>query len=272
MPKSRPSVATQARSPDKPGPLLDFNHVTVHYANAPAPALADLTLLVQPGERVALIGPSGAGKSTVLSLATGLTLPQSGTVTVLGVDSTQLGLRRNRPTRRRIGVVRQDFALVGPLRVAQNVSVGRLGSWSVWTALRSLVRPRQIEEIRATLSRVGIADKLWERADQLSGGQQQRTAIARALFQNPDLLIADEPVSALDPARSGAVLEVLTSASVADAQKAVLVSLHDAPLACSHFDRIVALRDGRIYFDLAPKDVSQDDLDELYRLEGSPAR
>ena len=250
--------------------MLDFSDVTVHYPNAPTPALDNLTLSVQPGERVALIGPSGAGKSTVLSLATGLTLPNSGTVSVLGLESTELGLRRNRPTRRRVGVVRQDFALVGALRVAQNVSTGRLGTWSMWTALRSLVRPRDIDEITATLNRVGIADKLWERADQLSGGQQQRTAIARALFQDPDLLIADEPVSALDPTRSGAVLEVLTSASLADPNKAVLVSLHDAPLACSHFDRIVALRDGRLHFDMAPIDVTQDHLDDLYRLEDSP--
>ncbi len=247
--------------------MLQFDDVTVHYKNAAAPALRGFTLSIVAGERVALIGPSGAGKSTVLSLASGLTLPGSGIVKVLGVDSVILGTRSNRNVRRKIGLVQQDFALVGPLRVAHNVSAGRLGSWSLVTALRSLVRPRNIEEIADALQRMGIADKLWERTDQLSGGQQQRTAIARVLFQGPDLLIADEPVSALDPARSGAVLEVMTEAARTTPNRAVLASLHDAPLACSHFTRIVALRAGRIEFDLEPIDVTQPMLDDLYRLE-----
>ncbi len=249
--------------------MLTFADVTVQYNNAASPALRGFSLSIGEGERVALIGPSGAGKSTVLSLASGLTLPGSGSVTVLGVDSTELGNRSNRDTRRKIGLVQQDFALVGPLRVAHNVSAGRLGSWSLATALRSLVRPRNLEEITDALQRMGIADKLWERTDQLSGGQQQRTAIARALFQDPDLLIADEPVSALDPARSGAVLEVMTEAARTGPNRAVLASLHDAPLACSHFTRIVALRHGQIAFDLEPIDVTQPMLDDLYRLEDS---
>lgn len=247
--------------------MLDFADVTVQYPNAPSPALRGLNLSIGEGERVALIGPSGAGKSTVLSLATGLALPTSGTVSVLGVDSAELGGRAHRSVRRRIGLVRQDFALVGSLRVAHNVSAGRLGTWSIWTALRSLVRPRDLEEISEALRKVGIADKLWERADQLSGGQQQRTAIARALFQSPDLLVADEPVSALDPARSGAVLEVLTADAASGSGSSVVASLHDAPLACAHFDRIVALRDGALVFDLKPELVTEEMLEELYRLE-----
>lgn len=247
--------------------MLVFVDVTVQYPNAPQPALRNLNLSIGEGERVALIGPSGAGKSTVLTLAAGLSLPTSGEVTVLDVASSDLGSRAHRNTRRRIGLVRQNFALVGSLRVAHNVSAGRLGTWSIWTALRSLIRPRDIPEISDALRKVGIEDKLWERADQLSGGQQQRTAIARALFQNPDLLVADEPVSALDPARSGAVLEVVTAGSRPGSNKSVLASLHDAPLACAHFDRIVALRDGQLMFDLKPSLVTQEMLDDLYRLD-----
>lgn len=252
--------------------MLVFADVTVQYPNAPTPALNKLNLTVGEGERVALIGPSGAGKSTVLTLAAGLSLPTAGDVTVLDVNSAELGARAHRSTRRRIGLVRQDFALVGSLRVAHNVSAGRLGTWSIWTALRSLVRPRDIGEISQALRKVGIEDKLWERADQLSGGQQQRTAIARALFQQPDLLVADEPVSALDPARSGAVLEVLTNGSKPGSSTSVLASLHDAPLACAHFDRIIALREGALVFDLAPSLVTQDMLDDLYRLDEELAR
>lgn len=252
--------------------MLTFSDVTVRYANAKTPALDGLTLSIGEGERVALIGPSGAGKSTILSLAAGLSLPDSGSVTVLGTDSGLLGQRAHRATRRRIGIVRQDFALVGPLRVAHNVAAGRLGSWSFLTALRSLIRPKDTDEIAAVLAEVGIADKLWDRADQLSGGQQQRTAIARALFQDPDLLVADEPVSALDPTRSKAVLGTLTAARpdhdrVTMGPRTVLASLHDAPLACEHFDRIVALRDGRLVFDRAPNDVNETMLEDLYRLE-----
>ena len=250
--------------------MLTFDEVSVRYATAVAPAVNDLTLTIEAGERVALIGPSGAGKSTVLALAAGLALPTSGTVSVFGVDTARLGRRAHRPTRRRIGMVRQDFALVGPLRVAQNVAAGRLGSWGTVTALRSLIRPCDLDEIVAALQRVGIADKLWERTDRLSGGQQQRTAIARALFQDPHLLLADEPVSALDPARSGAVLDVLMAPTRLNGDRAVLASMHDAPLAREHCDRIVGLREGRVLFDLEPSQVTDSLLEELYLLDDVP--
>jgi phosphonate transport system ATP-binding protein len=246
--------------------LLSLRGVTVRYSNGDAPAVDDLSLTVYAGERVALIGPSGAGKSTILRLASGLTLPMSGDVSVLGVDSAALGRRTNRSVRSRVGIVSQDFALVGPLRVASNVAAGRLGSWSWPKALRTLVRPGPMEEIIAALTKVGISEKVWDRADQLSGGQQQRTAIARALFQGPDLLLADEPVSALDPARSDAVMATLAESS-AVAGRAMLASMHDAPLALRHCDRIVAMRDGRLHFDRPASEVTQDLLDELYALD-----
>ena len=215
---------------------------------------------------MALIGPSGAGKSTVLRLAAGLTLPTHGEVSVLGVDSRVLGQRSHRFERSRVGIVSQDFSLVGPLRVASNVAAGRLGQWSWTRALRTLVRPGPIDEILDALTLVGIPEKLWERADQLSGGQQQRTAIARVLFQRPDLILADEPVSALDPTRSDAVMAVLAEASAAQG-KAMVASMHDAPLALRHCDRIVALRQGVVVFDLPSDEVTQDLLDDLYLLE-----
>lgn len=215
---------------------------------------------------MALIGPSGAGKSTVLRLASGLTLPTSGEVQVLGLASQQLGKRANRATRARIGIISQDFSLVGPLRVASNVAAGRLGRWGWLRAIRTLIKPGPIEEINDALTRVGIPEKIWDRADQLSGGQQQRTAIARSLFQNPDLLLADEPVSALDPARSDAVMAVLADAASAEG-KALVASMHDAPLAIRHCDRIIALRSGRLQFDLPSSEVTDALLEELYLLD-----
>lgn len=254
--------------PTGPGtPLLDITDVSVRYGATATPALSDVSLTVHAGERVALIGPSGAGKTTILSLANGLVLPTSGRVAIMGVDSVELGARAHRDARRLVGTIPQGNALVGPLRVAQNVASGRLGRWGPLEALRALVRPREIDEIVEVLTQVGIPEKLWDRADQLSGGQQQRVAIARALFQGARLLLADEPVSALDPARSAAVLEVL-DAAVRDApDRALVASLHDAPLALRFCTRIVALRDGRVEFDKPVGEVDQPELDVLYELE-----
>jgi phosphonate transport system ATP-binding protein len=247
-------------------PLLELQGVTVRYPGLSRPALDDVTLTVRAGERLALVGPSGAGKSTLLSLCAGLAMPASGSVTVLGVPATALARRAHRDTRARIGVVTQDFGLVGPLRVASNVAAGRLGGGSWWQAVRSLVRPGPIEEILEALDAVGIGEKVWDRADRLSGGQQQRTAIARALFQDADLLLADEPVSALDPARSDAVMSVLSN-HVSRPDRALVVSLHDAPLALRHCDRLIGLRNGEIVFDQSAADVTDQDLSDLYVLD-----
>jgi len=246
--------------------MLNFDSVTVRYRVDAEPAVNELDLGIGAGERVALIGPSGAGKTTVLALASGLVVPTSGNVSVFGVDSTELGARSRRATRARIGIIQQDFALVGPLRVAQNVAAGRLGEKSFRAVVATLFRPSDVEGITKALDRVGIADRIFDRADQLSGGQQQRTAIARALYQSPDLLLADEPVSALDPARSDAVLDELM---VPNESRSVLSSLHDAPLALAHSDRVVALRDGRVEFDRPPSEVTERMLTELYKLDNT---
>jgi phosphonate transport system ATP-binding protein len=247
--------------------MLELRGVTVSYGSA-SPAVAGLDLTVGAGEVVALIGPSGAGKSTILRLACGLVLPEAGSVEVLGVDTARLGRRSQRAVRARIGTVQQDFALVGRLRVARNVAAGRLGRWGIATTVRSLVRPVALDEIIGCLDRVGIGEKLWDRADQLSGGQQQRAAIARVLFQDPELLLLDEPVSALDPARSVAVLSELVSAT-GDRQRAVIMSLHDAALAVAHCQRIIGLRDGVVQLDVPASEVTGAMLDELYALEGT---
>lgn len=255
--------------------MLTFRGVTVRYGDNGQTALSGLDLSVEPGEIVALVGPSGAGKSTILGLAAGLVLPSEGSVEVMGIDTEVLGLRRHRSVRAEIGTIHQSFALVGPLRVAHNVAAGRLGRWGWPTALRSLIRPVAVDEIAENLERVGIGDKLWERTDRLSGGQQQRVAIARTLFQRPQLFLADEPCSALDPARADAVMEVLTQAVNGDTsggdRRALITSLHDAPLATRHCHRVVGLRDGIIEFDLPASEVSDALLSELYAIERVPA-
>ena len=250
-----------------PSAMLRLDAVTVRYTPGGVAAVDNLHLRVEPGERVALVGLSGAGKSSILAVANGLVLPSSGTAEVFGVDTAALSRREHRATRRRIGTVHQDFALVGSLRVIHNVAAGRLGTWGPLRALRSLVRPTDRDEIQAVLERVGIPEKLWYRTDQLSGGQQQRVAIARVLFQQPDLLLADEPVSSLDPTRSKSVLDVLVEACEADPARALIASIHDAPLALSHFTRIVGLRDGKTVFDEPTRNVTPEMLDRLYAFE-----
>ena len=250
-----------------PPPLLHLEEVDVFYDGV-VPAVQRLDLTVTAGERVALVGPSGAGKSTIIAVINGLVLPSSGVASAFGVDTRVLGRREHRATRRRIGTVHQDFALVGSLRVAHNVAAGRLGHWTQLEALRSLVRPSHRAEIIEVLEQVGIAQKLWDRTDNLSGGQQQRVAIARVLFQRPDLMLVDEPVSNLDPARSKGVLDVLVGACEADPDRALVASIHDAPLAVSHFTRVVGLRDGTMVFDMAARRVTPDLLDDLYAFEG----
>lgn len=245
---------------------LEFRGVTVRYPGASRPAVDELDLTIERGEIVALVGPSGAGKSTMIGLANGLTLPSQGRVEVLGVDTRELGRRRHRSTRARVGTVHQDFALVDSLRVVHNVAAGRLGTWGPWRALRSLLRPRDVEEISQVLHRVGVGDKIWERTANLSGGQKQRVAIARALFQQPVLFLADEPASNLDPTRSKSVLDILVEAAEVD-DRALVTSLHDAPLAQSHCQRVIGLAEGRVVFDLPAGEVTEELLVDLYALE-----
>ncbi len=254
---------------------MRFEEVTVDYGDGRG--VFDLNFAIQKGECVSFVGPSGAGKSTTIALMNGLVLPDSGTVSVLGVDTRELVRRSGASYRHRIGTIHQSLNLTGALRVIHNVSAGRLGRWSTPRALLSLLSPRDIEEVRLALERVGVGDLLWERTDKLSGGQQQRVAIARVLLQDPDLVLADEPVSSLDPARSRSVIKLLVDTVGHTAERpdrALVMSLHDPDLARSFSRRVVGMTEGMVQFDLPPSSVSDDMLDELYSLEslpGSPA-
>jgi len=229
-------------------------------------ALDGFDLDVFAGERVAIVGPSGAGKTTALRLCTGSVGADRGTVSVFGHDLAQAGAGELSRVRRRVATVHQQLQLVGPLRVVHNVNAGRLGSWSRTRALRSLVRPVEADTARAALGRLGIADKLLERTDRLSGGEQQRVALARALVQEPDLILADEPVSSLDPARADEVMDLLVEV-VGEQSRTLIVSLHDFSLARRRCDRLVGVRAGRVAFDLPAADVTDSLGAALYRIE-----
>jgi len=244
---------------------LSLRDVTVAYDGHLA--LDGVSLDLPAGQRVAMVGPSGAGKTTVLRLCTASVQPTAGTVRVLGTDLASTSATELRALRSRVGAIHQQLHLVGALRVVHNVNAGRLGRWSTGRAVRSLVRPTDIADTRDALARVGIADKLFERTDRLSGGEQQRVALARALVQDPELLLADEPVSSLDPARAEEVMRLLSS--VADeSRRSLLVSLHDFALARRCCDRVIGIRAGRVVFDLAAAEVTDDTGVELYRIAG----
>ncbi len=227
-------------------------------------ALADIKLQAAQGERIALIGPSGAGKTSLLSvLGTALT-PSTGHAAVLG---TSLQAAVPKTLRARIGTVHQAPPIPGRQRVVTAVLAGKLGAWPAWKSLASLIYPLDLPGAQAALGRVDLADKLFARCDQLSGGQLQRVGIARVLYQQPDLILADEPVSALDPALALATIRCLIAD--ADARGATLVaSLHAVDLALGNFTRIVGVKAGRIAFDLPVAEVGSALLHDLYASEG----
>ncbi len=215
------------------------------------------------GERVAVLGPSGAGKSTLLGVLNGSVAPTAGQVRVLGADPGALSGPALRRLRARTGTMHQHLELVGPLRVVHNVNAGRLGTWSAARALRSLVQPQGLDDVRTALARVGLADRMFERTDRLSGGQRQRVALARLLVQRPDLVLADEPASALDPALADRALELLGGLAL-DRGGALLACLHDPALALRHCDRVVGLVDGRVTLDAPAASLSLTELEGFY--------
>ena len=245
--------------------------VSVEYTNAHA--LQNVSLRIDRGEAVAFVGPSGSGKTTLLRLLNGSVRPTRGTVRVNGSALGDMSAEELRRTRASIGFVHQDLRLIPNLRVQQNVIAGRFGRLSFGASLRAMLFPHSAltREVHEALERVGIAEKLFERADRLSGGQQQRVAIARALFQQPVALLADEPVSSVDPARARESVQLLTRLS-RELGMTLCVSLHHLELARECFPRLIGLRRGHIVFDQATSTLSREQFDALYRLDAAELR
>lgn len=226
-------------------------------------ALQDISLQIAAGERVAIIGSSGAGKTTLLRLlGTGL-MPSQGSLRLLDSEPAKLTGRALQRLRTRIGLIHQSPPLPPRQRVITAVLAGRLGQWSLPRALLSLCFPLDIPGARAALAPLDLQDRLFARCDQLSGGQLQRVGIARVLYQGANLLLADEPVSAMDPVLADHTLGLLNRLAE-ERQISLVASLHAVDLALRHFPRVIGLRDGRILFDCAAADVSPADLTALY--------
>ena len=244
-------------------PYLVVEHLTKVYERGHVVALKDVSFEVQKGEFLVIIGLSGSGKSTLLRCINRLIEPTKGRIFIDGVEITRLSPRQMRKFRRKIGMIFQHFNLIKRATVMTNVLTGRLGYNPTWRTLLGLF-PRSDRELALrNLERVGLLEKAYVRADELSGGQQQRVGIARALMQQPELLLADEPVSALDPATSHSVMQYIEQMNREDGVT-VLASLHFLSLARRYGTRIIALKDGELVFDGAPEEIDDRKFKEIY--------
>jgi phosphonate transport system ATP-binding protein len=226
-------------------------------------ALNNVSFNVQQGEFLVVIGLSGSGKSTLLRCINRLIEPSSGQIILDGTDITTASGRELRRIRRDIGMIFQQFNLVKRSSVKRNVLAGRLGYVNPWLSLVGIFPKAEHERAERALRTVGILEKASNRADALSGGQQQRVGIARALMQEPKLLLADEPVSALDPATSHSVMKYIEQINK-DQGVTVICSLHFLSLARTYATRIIALKDGDLMFDGSPRDIDEQRFKEIY--------
>ena len=229
-------------------------------------ALEDVSFQVPKGQFLAVIGLSGSGKSTLLRCINRLVEPTSGRVLFDGKDVTAANPEELRRLRRRIGMVFQNFNLVHRSTVLTNVLAGRLGYVSPAWSLVNRFPKDDIRKAERQLARVGIADKARQRADVLSGGQQQRVGIARALMQDPEMILADEPVASLDPVLAHSIMQYLDRFNHEDGVT-VLCSLHFLDLVHRYADRVIALNQGRLVFDGLPKEIDDEKFKEIYGKE-----
>lgn len=253
----------QARhtAPDGAEPLVRLRGVTKRFDRTVALQRVDLD--IRRGEIVVLLGLSGSGKSTLLRHLDGLERPTAGSVSVLGDEVPALGQRALRRLRARVGFVFQQFELVPSLTVLENVLTGSLaGVRGPRLGILGYGRTLKLKAL-GHLDRVGLLERAYQRADTLSGGQQQRVAIARALMQDPEILLADEPVASLDPESSEQVMALIREIAI-DRGLTVVCSLHQVDLALSWGDRIVGLRHGEVVLDTTTDGLSKTEVMEIY--------
>jgi phosphonate transport system ATP-binding protein len=246
--------------------MLSIKHLSKSYV-AGKPVLTDIDLEITERGITAIIGPSGTGKSTLVRCINRLVEPTSGTIEFEGHDLVRLPRNELRGARRHIGMVFQEYNLVERLTVMENLLSGRLGYVSAWRAWRRKFSAEDIARAFELLDVVGLAGFSNQRADSLSGGQRQRVGIARAVMQQPSVLLADEPTSSLDPKTSVEIMQLL--ADIARQRGIpVLINMHDVELAKRFADRIVGMAGGRIVFDGPPRQLTDDTLKTIYGGQG----
>ena len=242
--------------------MLELRQLVKQYPTGDR-ALDGVDLEVPARQVMALIGPSGAGKSTLIRCINRLVEPTSGEVFLKGENITRLGQRALRRMRRRIGMIFQEYALVERLTVMENVLSGRLGYVGFWRSWWRRFPPEDVEKAYHLLERVGLAEYYDKRADELSGGQRQRVGIARALVQDPEMLLVDEPTASLDPKTSRQVMRLLCELCE-ERGLATIINIHDVALAQMFVERIVGLRAGRIVYDGPPSELDPEVLTTIY--------
>jgi len=245
--------------------MLKLDGLSKTYKTGDA-ALSDVTLEIPQGQIVGLIGPSGAGKSTLIRCINRLVEPSAGKLLLGDIDLARLNKAELRRQRRRIGMIFQEYALVERLTVMENVLSGRLGYVPFWRSFLRRYPGRDVQEAFRLLDRVGLLHQADKRADALSGGQRQRVGIARALAQEPELLLVDEPTASLDPKTSRQIMRLLTEIC-AERDLPAIVNIHDVPLAQQFMQRIIGLRAGEIVFDGPADALGETVLTEIYGAE-----
>ncbi len=242
--------------------MLRIEHLTKVFPGGVV-AVDDLSLTVADGEFLVIIGLSGSGKSTLLRCINRLVEPTSGKIFLDELEITALTPSQLRRSRKQIGMIFQQFNLVRRSSVMTNVLTGALGTVDAWRSVLGRFPAAAYDRAFANLERVGIPEKVDQRADTLSGGQQQRVAIARALMQEPRLMLADEPVASLDPATSHSVMKYLEEINRHDGIT-VLCNLHFLSLARRYATRVIALKAGRIVFDGTPTEIDHVRFQQIY--------
>jgi phosphonate transport system ATP-binding protein len=245
--------------------MLEIKNLTKVYEGG-TQALIDVSFTVKPGEFLAVIGLSGSGKSTLLRCINRLIEPTEGQIIWNGQDVTAASQDEMLRIRRKIGMIFQHFNLVSRSRVITNVLAGRLGYVNPAMSLLNHFPKSDNEKAIKELDRVGIADQAYKRADELSGGQQQRVGIARAMMQEPEIILADEPVASLDPVLAHSIMQYLETINN-EFGVMVLCSLHFLDLVHRYADRAVALNEGRLMFDGKPEEIDDAKFKEIYGKE-----
>ncbi len=246
--------------------ILEVKNLKIRYSRSGPDILKGVSIKVNPGDFFAIIGPSGAGKSTLIRCINRLVEPTGGDVILKGKNITQMSKRELRKARRDMAMIFQEFNLVERMSVMDNVLSGRLGYVGTFRSLLRMYPKKEIQRALELLDKVGLSDFVDKRADALSGGQRQRVGIARALIQDPQILLVDEPTSSLDPKIAREVMGMIKTMSE-ELDVPVLCNIHDVQLALEFSNKVVGLQDGEKKFDGPTKKVNKNTLEEIYNME-----
>lgn len=249
--------------------MIEFDKVSKIYPNG-MKALTDVSVKIEQGEFVAIIGLSGSGKSTFIRCINKMHNIEAGKLTVNGIDISKLKGKEVRSFRRNIGMIFQSFNLVKRISVIRNVLTAFVPDLPDWRKFLGIFPNENKIQALEALDNVHILDKAYTRVDQLSGGQQQRVALARALAQNPQIILADEPVASLDPVTSKQVMRDFKDINQKN-KITILINIHDVDLALEYCDRVIGINKGKIVYDGKSSDITQDILDRIYDNPSSSA-